>query len=272
MPDRSGPLLTTVSTGARTTNSSGDQTAGTPLKAVEVPNGTVSETNMGELWEALRATPHALITGDSFADGEVVNERVNDEGVYFVADGSSLVLRRFVEAGPGDADDGYAYGGFDTVARPLQHSPTALLVPLPVPRSPTRPATRLRSRQPRNHTPCPRSGGKARRPGPPRQAAALPVGQVDPGCLRPLEAVLAGPGPERQQGDPPCRDPPVALPTLRPGADRGGALGPPRRPVHPRLRRRRGAWAGASRPPETRTRIMNTPGWACAHTPWVLSA
>jgi hypothetical protein len=110
-----------------------DQTAGTPLKAVEVPNGTVSETNMGELWEALRATPHALITGDSFADGEVVNERVNDEGVYFVADGSSLVLRRFVEAGPGDADDGYAYGGFDTVARPLQHSPTALLVPLPVP-------------------------------------------------------------------------------------------------------------------------------------------
>ena len=97
-----------------------DQTARTPLKALEVSNGTVSETNLGELWEALRATPRALIKGDSFADGEVVNERVNDEGVNFVADGTSLVLRRFVEAGPGEADDTYAYGGYDTTGRRLK--------------------------------------------------------------------------------------------------------------------------------------------------------
>jgi hypothetical protein len=97
-----------------------EQVAGRPLKALDVPSGTVSETNLGELWDDLRAHPRGLIKGDSFADGEVVNEHVNQEAVYFVPDGSSLALRRFVhEAGPGDADDVYAFGGFDTTGRRL---------------------------------------------------------------------------------------------------------------------------------------------------------
>jgi pimeloyl-ACP methyl ester carboxylesterase len=59
-----------------------DQTAGTPLKAVEVPNGTVSETNVGELWEALRATPlaaaRAEIRGDDPVAARAIAGRIWD--------------------------------------------------------------------------------------------------------------------------------------------------------------------------------------------------
>jgi hypothetical protein len=85
------------------------------LIALDVPSGTVLETDQGALWADMRAYPRALVKGDSFADGEVVSHEA-----VFVPRGSTLELRRFVDgAGSGDADDGYAYGGFDSTGRRL---------------------------------------------------------------------------------------------------------------------------------------------------------
>jgi len=85
------------------------------LIALDVPSRTLLETDQGALAADLRAHPRALVQGDSFADGEVVSHEA-----IFVARGSTMELRRFLEgAEPGDADDGYAYGGFDSTGRRL---------------------------------------------------------------------------------------------------------------------------------------------------------
>jgi hypothetical protein len=83
------------------------------LIALDVPSGTVFETDEGARSADIRANPRGLVKGDSFANGEVVNMEAN-----FTARGSSLELRRLVR----ETDDGeaiYGYGGFDTTGRRL---------------------------------------------------------------------------------------------------------------------------------------------------------
>jgi hypothetical protein len=90
--------------------------AGQPLMALEVSTGTVSETDEAALFEYLRAFPRGFVKGDSYADGEVVTQDVNQEAVFFAPVGSFLELRRLVRETSED-EAVYGYGGFDTTGR-----------------------------------------------------------------------------------------------------------------------------------------------------------
>ena len=100
---------------------------GRPLMMLNVPDGTVSETDVRALAVDLRSHPRGFIKGDNYDTGEVVNQDINDEAVFFVPRGSTLELSRVVgESGTktecADEDDGtviYCYGGYDTIGRRL---------------------------------------------------------------------------------------------------------------------------------------------------------
>jgi hypothetical protein len=109
------------------------------LMVLDVPTETVSETDERALADDLRSYPRGFVMGGNYDTGEVVNQDVNTEAVYFVPRGSSLELRRVVgDSGTNtecnDEDDGtvtYCYGGFDTSGRrlnlrlPAGYSPAA---------------------------------------------------------------------------------------------------------------------------------------------------
>jgi hypothetical protein len=89
-----------------------------PLKVLDLSSGVVSDSDAAALWEDLRAHPRSFVKGDSFAKGEVVNQDVNTEAVFFLPVGDTLELSRFVR----ETSDGrgvYAFGGFDTTGRRL---------------------------------------------------------------------------------------------------------------------------------------------------------
>ncbi|HEX6149286.1 hypothetical protein [Nocardioides sp.] len=101
--------------------------ATTRLKVLDVPTETVSETDAGTLSADLRFHPRGFVKGDNYSTGEVVNQDVNDEAVYFVPRGSTLELQRVVRTtgadidgdGEGDGPVVYGYGGFDATGRRL---------------------------------------------------------------------------------------------------------------------------------------------------------
>lgn len=92
--------------------------ATTRLKVLDVPTKTVSETDANTLSADLRSHPRGFVKGDNYAAGEVVNQDVNTEAVYFVPRGASLELQRIVR-GAGTSTPIYGYGGFDTTGRRL---------------------------------------------------------------------------------------------------------------------------------------------------------
>ena len=82
---------------------------GRRLMVLDVPTETVSRTDAGALAEDLRSYPRGFVYGDSFDTGEVANQDINTEAVFFVPRGSSLTLSRAVRATGADIDgDGRA--------------------------------------------------------------------------------------------------------------------------------------------------------------------
>lgn len=100
---------------------------GRQLMVLDVPTETVSKTDARALSVDLRSHPRGFVKGDSDDTGEVVNQDINTEAVFFEPRGSSLELSRVVgETGTrtdcNGEDDGavtYCYGGFDTTGRRL---------------------------------------------------------------------------------------------------------------------------------------------------------
>jgi hypothetical protein len=89
-----------------------------PLKVLDLPSGAVSDTDAAAMWEDLRSHPRSFVKGESFDQGEVVNQDVNTEAVFFHPVGDNLELSRFVREGS-DGEGVYAYGGYDTTGRRL---------------------------------------------------------------------------------------------------------------------------------------------------------
>ena len=83
--------------------------------------------NARALSEALRSHSRGFVKGDYYESGEVVNQDINTEAVFFVPQGSTLELSRIVRDtgadidgdGEGDGPVVFGYGGFDTTGRPL---------------------------------------------------------------------------------------------------------------------------------------------------------
>ena len=100
---------------------------GPGLRVLDVPTEKVSKTDARALSEDLRSHPRGFVKGDSYDTGEVVNQDINTEAVFFVPRGSTLELSRVVRDSGADIDgdgegDGpviFGYGGFDTTGRPL---------------------------------------------------------------------------------------------------------------------------------------------------------
>lgn len=100
---------------------------GRRLRVLDVPTETVSTTDARALSEDLRSHPRGFVKGDSYDTGEVVNQDINTEAVFFVPRGSSLELSRVVGEtgtktdcnGEDDGTTAYCYGGFDTNGRRL---------------------------------------------------------------------------------------------------------------------------------------------------------
>jgi hypothetical protein len=100
---------------------------GRRLMVLDVPIVTVSKSNASALSEDLRSRPRGFVKGDSYDTGEVVNQDINTEAVFFVPRGSSLELSRVVRDtgadvdgdGEGDGEVVFGYGGFDTTGRRL---------------------------------------------------------------------------------------------------------------------------------------------------------
>jgi hypothetical protein len=91
---------------------------GRPLMRLDVPDGTVSQTDVRALGEDLRSQPRGFVMGEDYDTGEVVNQDVNIEAVFFAARGATLELQRIVR-GAGTDGPVYGYGGFDTTGRRL---------------------------------------------------------------------------------------------------------------------------------------------------------
>ena len=97
------------------------------LMVLDVSTENVSETDVRAIADDLRSYPRGFVMGDNYDTGEVVNQDVNTEAVYFVPRGSTLELQRIVRTTGADVDgdgegDGpviYGYGGFDTTGRRL---------------------------------------------------------------------------------------------------------------------------------------------------------
>ena len=97
---------------------------GRRLMVLDVPTETVSKTDARALSEDLRSHPRGFVKGDTYDTGEVVNQDINTEAVFFTRRGSTLELNGVLGEtgtstdGDGDGeDDGtvdYGYGGFDT--------------------------------------------------------------------------------------------------------------------------------------------------------------
>jgi hypothetical protein len=98
-----------------------------PLMMLDVPTETVSETDATALAEDLRSHPRGFIKGDNYYTGEVVNQDVTREAVFFAPRGSTLELQGIVRTtgadvdgdGEGDGQVAYGYGGYDTTGRRL---------------------------------------------------------------------------------------------------------------------------------------------------------
>jgi len=97
------------------------------LMVLDVPTETGSNTNARALAEDLRSHPRGFVKGDSYDTGEVVNQDINTEAVFFEPRGSSLELSRVVRDtgadidgdGEGDGEVVFGYGGYDTTGRRL---------------------------------------------------------------------------------------------------------------------------------------------------------
>lgn len=89
-----------------------------PLTVLDVPTETVSEVDATALYEDLRSHPRGFVKGDDYAIGEVVNQDVNDEAVFFTPRGATLELTRIVR-GEGTNTPVFGYGGFDITGRRL---------------------------------------------------------------------------------------------------------------------------------------------------------
>jgi hypothetical protein len=89
-----------------------------PLEMLDLRSGAVSDTDAAALWEDLRSHPRSFVKGDSFDRGEVVNQDVNTEAVFFHPVDGTLELSRAVRE-TSDGEAVYAYGGYDTTGRRL---------------------------------------------------------------------------------------------------------------------------------------------------------
>lgn len=98
--------------------STGKRWLGRPLMMLDVPDGTVSETDVRALAEDLRSHPRGFVMGDDYDTGEVVNQDIDIEAVFFAPRGSTLELQRIVR-GEGTDAPVYGHGGFDTSGRRL---------------------------------------------------------------------------------------------------------------------------------------------------------
>jgi hypothetical protein len=98
-----------------------------PLMMLDVHTEKVSQTDARAVVENLRSHPRGFVKGDDYVTGEVVNQDINAEAVFFAPRGSTLELQRIVRAtgadtdgdGEGDGPVVYGYGGFDTTGRRL---------------------------------------------------------------------------------------------------------------------------------------------------------
>ena len=59
---------------------------------LDVPTETVSKTDARALSEDLRSHPRGFVKGDNYDTGEVVNQDINTEAVFFMPQGSTLEL------------------------------------------------------------------------------------------------------------------------------------------------------------------------------------
>ena len=61
---------------------------------LDVATETVSETDAGILSADLRSHPRGFVKGDHYDTGEVVNQDVNDEAVFFTPRAATRVPRK----------------------------------------------------------------------------------------------------------------------------------------------------------------------------------